>query len=474
MRSPDSTLIRSSGWVAIGYGGSHVLGLAALLVLARLLDPSDFGVAALALSLLSPLLLVHSGGMGQALVHRTDLDEPTRASAFLVSLLSSLALFAAAFVLAPLAADLFRTPELAGVLRVMALTLPLRALAMLPGTALERQIDFRGRAGAELTGATARVAVSVVLAAAGYGVWALALGQVGAAAAQTLASWILVPRRPRLRLANRAAARGLLRYGLPVSGANVASVVSGIADNLIVGRILGAGALGVYAVAFRLASVPAVVVSQVLRTAMFTVLCRVRDDLRAARETYLANVGRIALLSAPVAVVLIVAAEPIVRTLLGERWLAAVTPLRILAGWGLVKAITATSGEVLKAFGKTGLTLSLATLEAALLVPLVIVGTLWLELPGAALGMLAAAVLAGVPALGAALLTLRAGWRDLAAALAPAAVPTTLLAGTLALAEPAPLWALLAAGTLVYTAAALVFARRVVRPVWAEVRRRPA
>jgi O-antigen/teichoic acid export membrane protein len=250
--------------------------------------------------------------------------------------------------------------------------------------------------------------------------------------------------------------------------------VNAATDNLVVARVLGAGALGLYTVAFRLASVPAVVVSQVLRTAMFTVLCRLRDDVAASRRVYLANVQRIALLAAPVGIALMVAAEPIVRTLLGERWLEAVTPLRILAAYGLVKAVSATSGEVLRAFGRPGQAFALAVLETALLVPLVVGLTLWLELPGAALGMLLAAGLAAVPALAATLRTLEASVGELARALAPCVLPAVFLAVALALAGGTPFLVLAAAGILAYAAGVAIFAREVVRPVLAEVRRRPA
>jgi PST family polysaccharide transporter len=467
----DATVIRSSGWVAVGYGGSHVLTLATLLLLARLLDPGDFGVVALAWSILSPAMLLQAAGVGQALVHRRQLDDAAAASAYVFTLVSSLVLYGSAFAVAPLAARLFQTPELTDVLRVMALVLPLRALGMLAGVVLERRIDFRGRAVCDLTSAVVRIAVSLGLALGGAGVWALAIGHVAAAGGFTLAGLLLVRWLPDLRLASPDALRGLLRYGTFVSGANIVTVVNGATDNLVVGRALGAGALGIYSVAFRLATLPSTIVSQILRTAMFTVLCRLRDDVAASRRVYFGNVQRIALLAAPVGVALIVAAEPIVVTILGDRWLAAVTPLRILAAYGLVKAISASSGEVLKAFGLPSLAFGVGVFETALLVPLVIVLTVWLELPGAALAMLLSASIAAVPALALTLRTLAARPAELGRALAPCIVPAALLAAVLLAGDKAPLALALAAGAAAYAAGAAFTARDVLRPVWAELRR---
>jgi PST family polysaccharide transporter len=467
----DATVIRSSGWVAVGYGGSHVLTLVTLLLLARLLDPGDFGVVALAWAILSPAMLLQAAGVGQALVHRRALDDVAAASAFVFTLASSLVLYGAAFGIAPLAARLFAAPELTDVMRVMALLLPLRALGTIALTVLERRIDFRGRAICELTAAIVRIAVSVALALAGAGVWALAIGHVAAAGALSVAGILLVRWLPDPRLASTEVLRELLGYGKFVSGANVLTVVNGATDNLVVGRLLGAGAVGIYTVAYRLATLPSTIVSQILRTAMFTVLCRLREDVAASRRVYFGNVQRIALLAAPIGVALIVAAKPIVLTLLGEPWADAVTPLRILAAYGLVKAVSASSNEVLKAFGLPSLAFAVAVFETALLVPLVVVLTIWLELPGAALGMLISASVAAVPALWLTLRTLAARPAELGRALAPCAVPAALLAAVLVAGETAPLALALAAGAAAYAAGAAFFARDVLRPVWAELRR---
>ena len=474
----ETRIVRSSGWVAIGFGGAQVLTLLSMLVLARLLEPAAFGLLALTWVFLTLLEQVQASGLGAALVYRRADLEASAASVLVYSPVLALVLYGATFGLAPVLAGWFDAPALTSVLRVMGVLLLIRSLSIVPAALLERELDFRSIAKAELAGALTQVGLAVGLAVAGAGVWSLVAGYLAGFTIQGALLWALVPWRPSPRNASWSILREMIGYGRFVGAAHIVNLVNRTFDNVVVGRVLGTAALGLYAVSFRIASSPANVISQILGRAMFSAYSQLRGDLAACRHAYVLNLQRVTLLALPLSVTLTVAAEPIVLGILGPRWLDAVPALRILAVYGLVKSLAATCGAVWLGRGRPQNDLIAQSAHAVLLVPAVLLLTPPFGLVGAACAMLLVDVLTGLPAL---LVTMRMlELRPAAAvrALAPALLCSLLLAGALALLLPAqdalPAAAALAlvvgAGAVVYAVATAVFARKLVVPIWASLR----
>ncbi len=471
----DRKVVRQSGWVAVSYGGRQLATLLAMLVLVRLLEPEAFGLVALAWVFVTVLQQLEGAGMAAALIYRRERLEEASASAFLFSAAAGLVLFGVSFAAAPALARAFHTPELTEVVQVMAVLLVIRGFGTVPGALVERAIDFRLRARCELTGALVQAGVSIGLAAAGAGVWSLVFGQLAGTTVQTGLFWLLVRWRPQLRLASLGELRELIRYGRFVGAANITNLANNTLDNVFIGRLLGAGSLGIYAVAFRIADFPNTVIGHVVGRVMFPVYAQLRDDVGRLRRAYLQNLGRTAFFALPVSAGLAVAAEPIVLGLLGSSWEQAITPLRILAVFGLVKTLFAPAGEVFKGIGKPHLGLVFSAAQG-----IVLVAALALLVPphglnGAAIAMLIAIGVCGTAKLTASLRAVGAGVEDLARALAPPGACAALVAlalglllpATESLSPPVALAVLVAAGAAVYAASAAVFARSVVAPIWA-------
>jgi PST family polysaccharide transporter len=270
----------------------------------------------------------------------------------------------------------------------------------------------------------------------------------------------------------------MLRYGRYVSATNVVNLANNTVDNVVVGRLLGTATLGFYSVAFRLADFPNTVIGHVVGRVMFPIYSLLQNELDRFRNAYVQNLQRIAVFALPVSVGLFVAADPIVRGLMGDRWESAITPLRILAAYGVVKSFTAPAGEVFKGAGKPHLGLVLGVLQIAITIPALILLVPRYELAGAALAMLGSMSVLGAIRLAISLRLVQATAGELARALAPPALCAGVLGTTLALLLPtahslgpaAGLATLVSAGCIVYVAATLAFARSVVGPMWGGLR----
>ena len=478
-RDLDRKILRGSAWVGVGYGGKQVLQFASMLALVRLVDPSAFGLMALAWTVLFVIDAIQESGVGSAFVYRRDDIECAAASAAVFATLSGLGLAVGCFLAAPLAAHLFHAPKLTDVLRVLSLMLVIRGASVVPAAILERELDFRRRAGAELLATVVQVPVSVGLAVAGAGVWALVAGPLASSLTATVMYWRLVPWRPSPRLANWKVLRELFGYGRFVTLSNLLVVANNTIDNIIVGRLLGTTQLGFYSVTFRLATLPDDVIGYIVGRVMFPVYSRLQDDRPTFSRVYLENLQRIALLALPVSVALIVAAEPIVLGLLGERWRAVVTPLRILGVYALVRAFAAPSSEVFKGAGRPHLVPVFLVPALLLAIPSLFVLVPRFGLNGAALAMLTTVCVVGVAMFTTTMRLLDVRLRTLTRALRPSFLCAGILAAALAAVLPvasslppvAGLALVVAVGTIAYLASTVVFARSVVGPWWSTFRR---
>jgi len=463
----------------LGYGGGQLISFASTLALARLLDPADFGVVALATILLAILQALQESGMGSALVFgHYDLRIAAN-TAFVYSSIAGVLLAVAILLLAPVYANVSNVPGAAGILAALSPVLVMRGLMVVPGALLERDLNFRARTKSDLSLNCVQAVVAVSCAVAGLGAWSLVAGQLSGSLTQLVILWSLVAWRPSPRQASRQQLRPMLRYGRYVAAANLTNFLNGTVDKLLIGRLIGAAALGVYAAAWRLADIPVVVIGFVVGRVMFAVYSQIRSDLVAVRREYLANVQRTVLLALPLSVGMAIAAKPIVLALLGDQWAGAITPLRILAVFGFVRLMTAPSGDLLRGTGRSalGFTGTLLFLVLALTWLAVLVPPYGIT--GAALAMVITIVMTDSVMMAFVFRTIHLRPFDFARALVRpllASVPLalTLTALVAATDDVSPFLALLvltAAGILAFGAGLALFARPLVIPIWGALRR---
>jgi O-antigen/teichoic acid export membrane protein len=470
--------MRGSAWTAAGYGVRQLLSFASILALARLIDPQAFGLIALATPFLLALQYLQESGMSAALVHRRADVERAAATVLVAAPLIGIVLYGVVYLAAPLAADVFHTPELSLVLRVIGLMVVLRGLGIAPGALLERSMNFRARAHTDIAAAVTQVGVSIPLAVLGAGVWALASGQVAAQAVETVLYWAFTSYRPHPRHASWEMFRELGRYGRFVGANNILNLFNGTIDNLVVGRLLGSTLLAFYALAYRLALLPNSVIGYVVGRVMFSVYATLQHEREIVKRVYLENLQRIAVFALPVALALVLAADPIVRGMLGDRWSPAIGPLRLLGVFGLVKSFAAPANEVFKGLGHPKYGLWFEIVFSLVVLPALILLVPRLGINGAPVALLVALALSGVPAFIVCLRLLSVTPKELAGALAPPFVAAGCVAAVLALAvvltrDLSPLASLGlvgAAGIVGYIGSTALFARSIVSAMWTNLR----
>ncbi|MFP5204133.1 MAG: oligosaccharide flippase family protein [Acidobacteriota bacterium] len=321
---------RALGWNFANTALSKLGGLGIGIMLARLLGPHSFGAYAVALVALFAMQNFNELGMSLAIVRwETDpLDIiPTITS---VSVLVSAATYVGCYWVAPAFAATMGAPAAAGVVRVLALAIVIDGFCNTPAGLLQRRFEQGKAAIAAQVGTWAGTGLTVALACSRHGAMSLAVGQVAGALLTAVLLVAFAPESLRFGF-DRAKARALLRFGLPLSGSNliVFSVTS--VDQVIVGHLLGATSLALYVLALNLSSWPFNMFAPPVTNVAPAVFSRLQHDQVAMRGTFLSAVRILTAVALPVCLLLGGSARPLVGFVYGARWLPAARPLMWLA-----------------------------------------------------------------------------------------------------------------------------------------------
>ncbi len=337
-------------WSAISRPLIELLQLASIVVLARLIDPAEFGRYAIALIAQEVAFLIVAGGLSAALVQRKVLTRADEETGMALGLGLGVALGLLTLLIASVVVNPVFGGRTALFVHLMAPLCVVAAVSVVPMATLRRRMAFRRLSEIEIASTFARVGLSVALAVAGLSGEALILGVIAGSLVTAVLSGVSAP-PPRPRL-HRRPARELLDYGLPFSLASVSWIGFSNVDYAIIGARLGAYQTGLYYRAYTLAVEYQTKVSVVMTQVGFPVLSRTDGQAELARlHRQMARMLTIALF--PLLALLAIGAPVLVPFCFGSEWSGAVVPVQILAvGGASVLAIDA-AGTVLMATGRT-------------------------------------------------------------------------------------------------------------------------
>lgn len=342
---------RQAAWNYLVFGLSKSSTLIMTMVLARLLAPADFGVFALALLVVNLFDWIKDLGVAGALVQSAKSWNRIAPPGLALSVLFGV--FAGAIVAstADLTAAALGVPELAQMIRVLAVAMTISALSTIPAARLNRDLDFRSRILPEFLGAAGKAVLTISLAAGGVGVWSLVWGQLLAAVVTTSMYWY-VARTPVRVGFDRHEAGGLIRFGIPVSAVGLLAFGIYNIDYFAIGVRLGTQELGLYTLAYRLPELLVLNLCIVVGEVLFSALSRLQHDRVALARHYLGVLTAVIALTAPISLAMAASAPALIGTLYGPNYAGAAKVLPVLSVFTLVYSASFHSGDVYKAIGR--------------------------------------------------------------------------------------------------------------------------
>ncbi|GAA3995404.1 lipopolysaccharide biosynthesis protein [Hymenobacter fastidiosus] len=341
-----SATVHGVKWTTAATVTNAVLQVGYSALMARLLSPAAFGLVALAGVVLRFGTYFAQMGMEQAIIQKPELSATDVRAAFTSSLLLGAVFAGLLAVGAPLAASLVRQPEVLPVVRVLAISIFLTGLNATALSLLRRQMRFRTLAIIEVISYVLSYAgLGLVLAWQDYGVWALVGATLGQGLLITVLSYGAVRHSVRL-LFSWAAYRPLVAYGSRMSAISFVEFINGSLDTVLIGRLLGATALGIYSRGWMLVGLPVYLLTTSVAKVAFPSFSQVQADRPKLRRVYLSSITLIAALVMPICAGAAVAAPEIVEVLLGPKWGAAVPILRIISFAFALSLVTMFAGIV--------------------------------------------------------------------------------------------------------------------------------
>jgi O-antigen/teichoic acid export membrane protein len=345
----DHSLARSVAWRAVASWGSQILSWASLFAVVRLLNPSDFGIAAMAIVFMPYLRNLCELGIPTVVMTFRDMTDDQLAQLNSVGFSFALVCFGIGVALSHPLALFFKNPKLAPVTIVACLALIPQGFRTVSEGLLNRDMRFGLLSWFEAIRSIVAASSTLALAYFGYGYWALILGNLIAATVRSVLIGIARPHGyaiPRL-----GAIRKELTFGWHVLVSFLAWSTYERLDNVTAGRTLGQAPLGLYAMAWNLANSPLEKVTTLVTTVIPTYFAAVQHDTAALRRYIRTLTESVALATFPLTIGLSLVARELIPIVLGNKWQGTIFPLEVLALYGALRSIVALLPKLLTSMG---------------------------------------------------------------------------------------------------------------------------
>lgn len=376
-------------WSSLSLVGGKGFSFISTLVLARLLLPEQFGLMGYCLVVIQYLDVLNSAGIGLALISQQEHFEEAANASFIANLFLGIITFLIMWLTAPFVSSFFREDGLIPLLRVLAFTLPISALGMVPDAVIQRNIRFKTRFIPEISRSLIKGIVAIVLAITGFGVWSLVLGQLASVFVGVILNWILGKWKPTWKF-HPEVNRGIFLFAINILIMDFSGVFTNNIDYMFVGRILGTAALGYYTMAYRIPELIINSVNTAVGTVSFPVLSSIQRETDKMQDFYFSYVKYLALFVFPVGIGLAVVSPLLIPIFLSQSWYPAVLPAALISLALCIGALGYIPGVLYKSIGRPEILNYLAIVKTP-----VMVGILWYSarwgIAGVAAGQVACA-----------------------------------------------------------------------------------
>lgn len=373
----NSNLTKSTAfgifWTGISQSSTQLFQFIVVVILARLLNPKDFGIVGLAAIFIGFISTINELGLSAAIIQRKDLDETHLSTSFWASIGTGTILCIIIILVSSYVADFFQEELVQPILIVASLSLIIGSFGVVQRALLEKSLNFKIIAISEVGASLVSGIVSIFLAIKGYGVWSLVFGGLSSTFISVAILWKLKTWRPSFEF-NIAHFKELFTFGGHVMGSRLLNYIDSNVDRLVVGKMLGTSALAFYTIPYSLITFPFSKVSAVVTRVMFPAFSAFQDDNDILRKGYLRAVRYISLITFPMLAGMFVVSPEFVEVIFGAKWAPMIIPLKILCLTGALISIGTTVGSILLSKGRADIQFKWNILTAIVLPIAVIIG----------------------------------------------------------------------------------------------------
>lgn len=356
MNYSRGVVIRSFLWKLLERFSVQGLSLLITLVLARILDPKDYGIVALIAVFTSLSLVIIDGGLNTALVQKKDADQTDFSTIFFSSIVISLFLYALLFLLAPTIASFYKNPSLTKVIRFFSIIIVFEAANAVQRAYVAKNMLFKKLFFSSLWALIVSGVIGLYMAVNGYGVWALVGQQVCSNIVTTIVMFYTIRWHPSLIFSFDRFKR-LFNFGWKIFGINLMVSFYQNVRSLIIGKYYSPASLAFFERGHSLSQMIVSNISSSMQTVIFPVLSDKQDDTKRVKMLVRRSIRLSSYIIFPALILLCVIARPLIELILTDKWLPAVPFVWIFSIGYMIFIVQVSSMEAVKALGHSGFSL---------------------------------------------------------------------------------------------------------------------
>ncbi|WP_121628876.1 MOP flippase family protein [Poseidonibacter antarcticus] len=340
-------------WTTFSTVITTVLQLLQLAILARFLEPTAFGLMALVMVVIGFSQAFLDMGISNAIIHKQEITKDQLSTLYWVNVLAGFLLFLIIIVIAPFVAEFYKEPELTELIFIVALTFIIQPFGQQFMVLWQKEMRFSEIAKIDIVNKSISLVVSVYLAYKGFGVYALVYGTLAGIVSQTVQFMYkgLKEYRPSF-VFKLSEIKEFLSFGAYQMGEKTINYFNFQIDTILIGKLLGMEALGIYTIAKQIIMRPAQIINPIITKVTFPTMSKVQDDTIRLKNIYLKTINYLSSINFPIYAFIFVFAHEIVMLMFGEKWLEAVYIMQILSIWGAIRSTGNPIGSLLLAKGK--------------------------------------------------------------------------------------------------------------------------
>jgi len=344
-------VIRGGAWVFALQLATRTLQIARLIILARVLAPSDFGLMGIAMLTMATLETFSQTGFQAALIQKKQGTESYLDVAWTVTIMRGILVFGFLYLIAPYAAIFFNSPQAKPIIQVIGLSILLQACTNIGVIYFRKDLEFHKQFIYQSSGTIAEFLVGVFAVFVLRNVWAFVFGLFAGNLVRLIVSYLIHPYRPHFDFDVRKA-KDLFVFGRWILGSSILVFLITQGDDGFVGKYLGATMLGFYQMAYRISNVPTTEITHVISQVTLPAYSKLQENLQRLKQSYLKALHITSFLAFPIAGLIFVLARDCTMIFLGEKWMPIAPAIQLLVLAGLARSIAATTGPIFQAIGK--------------------------------------------------------------------------------------------------------------------------
>lgn len=380
-------MVQGGAWISSLKIIGKIFSLIRLIIIGRILAPSDFGLMGIALLTMSALETFSTFGFGQALIQKKENIDDYLDAAWTVLIIRGFVVFVIVYLVAPYVAFFFHTPEVKPIIQVLGLVTFFQAFANIGVIFFQKELEFNKVFIYRFVGISTNFIVAVVAAIVLRSVWALVLGLLAEKVVSIIVSYLIHPYRPRLSK-DIEKAKELFGFGRWILGSSILVFIGKHIDDIFVGRVLSAMALGFYQMAYRISNMLETEITQVISSVAFPAYAKIQDKQTRLQKAYFRIMRLTIAISLPITVGMVLLAPEFSQIFLSEKWMPMVTAMQLLAVAGLIKSIVSTGSPLFIGSGYPNYEFYMQLIRGLTIIIIIYPLIIYMGISGAAIGVI--------------------------------------------------------------------------------------